>query len=472
MHGIREVAESIAKVYLASTALLFVRRLIFQSTYGTRADSTVGIISHLSCLHSLRCDWIEANSRPTDNLRHISRMKCSAALVQFLQAAATDDCVIISTTLENETAEVGSSAAYAGDHSETDAWTALVEEANRAQQSQLHPAGTRSGIDIPKLQPQLWLLRNTATGGKWCFVCYVPEGVHPRGKMHAATARDAIRNAVGLEHFVAGEFHATELSELTLGAFHDWRHTDKRSSMSQREREQADVEESVKAAQAAMPSRVATMQAVPIRTDAVLEGLLQAMKSTALPFAAASSSAGSGTSPSGAAASAAGEGGMSAGALGSPGGAAGAAAGGVSATAVNWIQIQVIPTSPGGSETIVSGGHGHQSEHAALMPHLTTTSSAADGDERASEPRFYLVRPTPPGNGSVLMIYHCPELSKPKQRMLYSTAKAAVMEAAVKAGLPVARTVRPVCMWCIELFCSTDPLFLSLCFRAGRDSRC
>lgn len=377
-------------------------------------------------------------------------MRVTEALTQSLLGAAADECVVVSVELENETADIGSSTSYAREHCESDAWAALVEEANRCQQSQLHPSGTRPGLDIPKLQAQLWLLRSRATGGKWCFVCYVPEGVHPRSKMHAATARDAIRTAVGVDLCVAGEFHATEMGELTLSAFHKWRHNDKRSSMSQREREQADVEATVKAAQAAMPSRVASMQPVHIKTDEVLEGLLQSMKLTALPFPAASVASGSNASSTGAGGETGtgltGEGGLSIASSLSPSSAAGASAGAPSGTAVNWVQIRVVPTSPGGAETISSAGHGPETEHASLLPHLVSgagsSSSGLEGEEHASEPRFYLLRPTPPGNGSVLFIYHCPELSKPKQRMLYSTAKAAVMEAALKAGLPVTRTVR------------------------------
>jgi hypothetical protein len=53
----------------------------------------------------------------------------------------------------------------------------------------------------------------------------------------------------------------------------------------------------------------------------------------------------------------------------------------------------------------------------------------------AEEPRFFFALPSPPGDGRVLFVYHCPESARPKSRMLYSTAKGAMLAAAAECGL-------------------------------------
>jgi hypothetical protein len=274
------------------------------------------------------------------------------------------------------------------------------------------------------------------------FVAFTAEGVHPRQKMLYASARDDVRRALGAERFQVGDYYVSEAAELSAAAYASWRRRDAGEAMSSRERMVADVNRQVNAERASAPVRsVASMQKVPVTLAAELSSALEAWRSSS--SACASS-------------------------------AAAAAAG------LGWLEIRVDAApaaaggapSPGGAppagELLQLCASGPQRSAAELLARI--------GEPGSAEPRFWLTAPevSPAAEAAaaaaaaasaaasggaeegaaasasatslpLLLIYHCPELAKPKTRMLYSTAKTALTTALASAGVLVAKTVRSLC---------------------------
>lgn len=53
---------------------------------------------------------------------------------------------------------------------------------------------------------------------RWVLLAFVPEGVSVRDRMLYSSSRDSLKKQLGLNYF-SGEFHATELSEVTFESF-------------------------------------------------------------------------------------------------------------------------------------------------------------------------------------------------------------------------------------------------------------
>jgi hypothetical protein len=297
-------------------------------------------------------------------------------------------------------------------------WAALAGEAISSLEKQKAappapavPAFASPGGTAFRITPLMWLVSTdpaARSSGRFVLVSWTPEGVHPRAKMLYASARDDVKRALGASRFEP-DYHVGEVSELNAGSFASWRVRDREDAMTSNELVQAETRKAVNSERAAAPRMVATMTKVPFRTEDALKEALASFAATGEGSGGASSSKG-------------------------------------------WVEIAVSsagaatpggpPPSPssaaGPAETISLVARGEDVDASVLAERVAGASSSSH------EPRFFLLTPSPPGNGAVVLIYHCPEGSKPKARMLYSTAKAAVTELASQLGVAVAKVVRLV----------------------------
>ena len=242
-------------------------------------------------------------------------------------------------------------------------------------------------------EPRIWVVRAPPVDGAggaladaWLVVGFTPEGVHPRGKMLAAAARDDVRRVAGAEHFVVGDFFGTEPADIGLDAFKAWRSRNADDAMSKREIAARDVDRTIAAERissaAAPPMRMA-LAPTSYTLDAAFKSAVEAYPNT---------------------------------------------------PAAGWVEIIV------DGSVLSAVGSGADREASVLA-----TKIGAPG---AQEPRFWLLRPNcAPGVVAdeaappLLLVYFCPELAKPKQRMAYSTAKTPLIKALADAGATVTRTV-------------------------------
>jgi hypothetical protein len=307
---------------------------------------------------------------------------------------------------------------------EGDAWWAdLQSQAAAAVDAQAKAAAAAppapafaspGGTTAFRVTPLMWIVcvnpgPEARDALRFVLASWTPDGTHPRAKMLYASARDDIKRALGASRFEP-DYHVSDLAELSAASFAEWRRRDREGAMTGREIAQAEVSRVVNSERSSLPVRVATMTKMAFRTEDDLKAALARFASPAT------------------------------GGDGDADGAAAAAAASAAA-AQGWLEVRVgggaaadgpaSPTASGAGETLALAGSGPETEAAAV----------ADRIAASVEPRFFLATPTPPGTGVVVLVYHCPESSKPKQRMLYSTAKAAVVEAAAAAGVVVGKVV-------------------------------
>lgn len=244
-------------------------------------------------------------------------------------------------------------------------------------------------------EARIWVVRAPPVGSSvdiaaladaWLVVGFTPEGVHPRAKMLAAAARDDVRRVAGSEHFVLGDFFGTEPSDFAEAAFNVWRSRDSNDAMSTRELAAREVDRTIAMERASLGA------ATPMRMSLASESFtLDAALTSAIGVFPNHSEAG-------------------------------------------FVEIRVDGNVLG---ALTSG-----KERAGDVLVKLIAAPAAE------EPRFWLLRPNciagvvsdesaPP----LLLVYHCPELAKPKMRMTYSTAKAQLIEALGETGAAVTRTV-------------------------------
>jgi hypothetical protein len=337
-------------------------------------------------------------------------------------------------------------------------WSTLAAQGSAALA--LAPAplapGAKPSLLPPRPECRLWLARLEAGG--CVFVSFVPEGVHPKSKMLYASARDDLRrNLPGASECLGADYHASEVSELSAAAFAVWAKRDATEAMSSRELQAADIKKTINAERAAMPVRaVGSMQKVPFVLGDSLKQALGGFKG--MPSGAPAlrwlevrvgSAAASGSSGGG------GGGGGIAEVLEL---ASSGAEGEVKAlTAVVWQPAAAEPrffiTMPMCSSSSSSSGSGSGSGAAASSPEPTAASEGAEGGSGSAAEASAPAHP-------VLLIYHCPEGSKPKARMQYSTAKTALQDSLASEGVVIAKTVslaRPA-----PNFPNSSPFSLSL----------
>lgn len=243
----------------------------------------------------------------------------------------------------------------------------------------------------------------------WLVVGFTPEGVHPRSKMLAAAARDDIRRVAGVEHFVVGDFFGTEPTEIDASAFAAWRSRDANDAMSKREIAVREVDRVIAVERASLGGTAPPMR--------------MALAPASFSFDASLTKA---------------------------------IASYPNAPESGFIEIRVT----GDTLSAVTSG----SERAANILSDLIAKQTID------EPRFWLLRPNcqegvvsdeaaPP----LLLVYHCPELAKPKQRMAYSTAKAQLIKALDETGgAAVTRTVSSPCLHLLSFFYIPPFFFPSL----------
>jgi hypothetical protein len=294
--------------------------------------------------------------------------------------------------------------------SEPGLWATLAVEAQKDKEPQRTEEGEGGTMFVRRMlagQPRLWAVR-LPSSPRWVLVSYVPADAHPRQKILYASARDDVKRALGGPAAFAPDYHVTELPELSADAYAAWASRDSRDAMTRSEIEQAEARAEVEAHRSTLQTRVQTIAAVPFATD---EGLAGTLAAFAPPAAGEFCAEGAPPTP------------------GAP----------------SWLEVAVRPAAvpepapsprakgaPAAQEVLALTNSGPATDHAEL-----TDIICASG----SDPRFFLLKPTPPGMGRVLLLMHIPEGSKPKVRMTYATAKAAVVEAAGVAGLAIFRMV-------------------------------
>ena len=278
-------------------------------------------------------------------------------------------------------------------------WSYLTSQATLALSPPAVASGSKPSILPPRPEPRLWLTR--VGSGRPIFVSFTPEGVHPRNKMLYASARDDLRRGLsGASSLLGADYHASEVGELSEGAFSEWARRDAAEAMSSRERQAAEVSKAITHELATMPVRaVGGMQKVPFTLHPDLLASAAMLRSQ---------HNGEDSSPA-------------------------------APPACRWMEVRV-GDNQAGTDTLECGSSGSE---AAVKP-LSELFFACS----PNEPRFFLTAPdtslTPSGLYPLLLIYHCPELAKPKLRMKYSTAKGALLESLSGAGISVGKVVRLV----------------------------
>jgi twinfilin-like protein len=92
--------------------------------------------------------------------------------------------------------------------------TGLVSSDPRADVSQLRD----SALDAQQAAFVLLCPDTNVAALRWVLLAFVPEGVSVRDRMLYSSSRDSLKKQLGLNYF-SGEFHATELSEVTWENF-------------------------------------------------------------------------------------------------------------------------------------------------------------------------------------------------------------------------------------------------------------
>lgn len=261
--------------------------------------------------------------------------------------------------------------------------------------------------------PHLWLTRADLvpespnhTKYKWALVTYVPEtGVHPRSKMMYASARGIIRQKLTNDspNLFAPDYHVTDVADLSETAYKGWLHHDSRDAMSNREIERAEVEKEITKERATLPFRMPLMR-VPFKMSQELDAEIQSLAEAQKACVGTEET----TFPS------------------------------------FWVEVKIDDTSAGASPTSSGNTDG-------VLVKKYTPASKDDFSKQilsiADEPRLYLVHleveeEHADQKGHVFLLYHCPVMSKPKDRMKYSTAKKGLSDAVAAAGLKLYKAVR------------------------------
>lgn len=396
-------------------------------------------------------------SRGPDTMAKANLKVSDELLSKWNEANDAGDIRYLSVALDNETITTHRVHANSATEQSGSWWSEIAKDADEAASKQAHapPAGIpvfgSPNVNAFRIKPLMWLVCNdpsAKTNGTWTLVSLTPEGVHPRAKMLFASARDDLKKKLGASRFDP-DYHVTDSSELTASAFSAWRNRDAESSMTKQEIAIEEGRREQEALRQALPSRVAMgIKAIPFRLDGALKAALASFAAAPAPSAASTSSADAPVATETGAAAA------------------------VDAAAVlvsppssqppgqqqqpGWLEIKVEVEAEATQQqassapaAVGSSSQPSQQPHEALLLASsgpdTHISSLADRivSVASSEPRFFLCCPTTPGLGSgcVVLLYHCPEMSRPKTRMTYSTAKAAVVAAVADCGVVVAKVV-------------------------------
>lgn len=252
----------------------------------------------------------------------------------------------------------------------------------------------------------------------------VPDDVHPKTKMMYAAARDDTKRSLDPARF-SHDYHVVEAEDVTAAAFADWADRRRETAMSAAERRAAEDSREAAAGARSGPVKAMAMGTVPFELGADAQAALTELLAGGA-AAAAGSGGGGGAASLGAVALS-----VTSAGVGSAAGvaAADALAGGAPALAA-WMEGVVEATASGGVREprffALRLGAGRLGE-AATAPE----GGSGGGAEEATLPVIV----------HAALVFHCPEASAPRTRMLYASAKAGLASAAERLGLSFARTV-------------------------------
>lgn len=291
-------------------------------------------------------------------------------------------------------------------------WSTIIDQATNLINEQqtnaknnpptLPPFASPGGTAF-RITPLMWLVftePEAKTLSRVTLISLTPEGTAPRAKMLYASARDDIKRALGASRFEP-DYHVNEVNELNANAFNLWRNRDRNEAMSSQELVQAAVNKEVNRERSAAPRMIATMTKVPFKPDTELVTVLSSEFSSS----------------------------------------------GANNPFTGWIEVQVNSASlmsPGNKTTPTNDNTNSESLSMVKQGKENDIETLADtiaGTNASVDPRFFVIAPNPPGNNVVILVYHCPESAKPKSRMLYSTAKAAMTAAATDSGVLITKVV-------------------------------